>query len=164
MEREGVDHRKEREMAKKMDRGAGLARYKLPADPVRLVRCAAFSDRLIHSRRKAQKEHWMNPADIVRYWRSVELLQPQAAPKSKKRDSVYEPFIHDTSVANPVMPWDKTSVVAKEPLPNYKEWSHLLFAHCYDGKHAVKAMEEVFGADQGCRSSKRVRAPLETYC
>ena len=28
----------------------------------------------------------MNPQNIVRYWHAVELLQPQAVPKLKKRD------------------------------------------------------------------------------
>jgi len=96
----------------------------------------------------------MTPADIVRYWRSVELLQPQAAPKLKKRDKPYQSFIHDTPVATPVMPWDKASIVAKEPLPVGKVWSHLLFAHCYDFKYAVKALEAVFGADQGYKEPK----------
>jgi hypothetical protein len=91
----------------------------------------------------------MTPADIVRYWRSVELLQPQAAPKLKKREMPHQSYIHDVSVANPVMPWDKTSNVLREPLPKGKVWSHLLFAHCYDFKYAVKALEDVFGADQG---------------
>lgn len=91
----------------------------------------------------------MTPADIVRYWRSVELLQPQAAPKLKKREMPHQSYIHDVSVANPVMPWDKTSKVLKEPLPKGKVWSHLLFGHCYDFKYSVKALEDVFGADQG---------------
>ncbi|MCT9827402.1 DEAD/DEAH box helicase [Pseudomonas veronii] len=91
----------------------------------------------------------MTAADIVRYWRSVELLQPQTAPKFKKRDKPYQSFIHDTPVAKPVMPWDKASIVAKESLPAGKVWSHLLFAHCYDFKYAVKALEDVFGAEQG---------------
>ncbi|WP_426158129.1 AAA domain-containing protein [Pseudomonas sp. TSRC2-2] len=91
----------------------------------------------------------MTSADIVRYWRSVELLQPQAAPKLKKRDMPHQSYIHDVSVANPVMPWDKTSNVLKEPLPKGKVWSHLLFGHCYDFKYAVKALEDVFGADHG---------------
>ena len=91
----------------------------------------------------------MTPADIVRYWRSVELLQPQAAPKLKKREMPHQSYIHDVSVADPVMPWDQTSKVLKEPLPKGKVWSHLLFAHCYDFKCAVKALEDVFGADQG---------------
>ncbi|EPA99500.1 ATP-binding protein [Pseudomonas sp. G5(2012)] len=91
----------------------------------------------------------MTPADIVRYWRSVELLQPQAAPKRKEREALHQPYIHDVSVVNPVMPWDTASIVAKETLPKGKVWSHLLFAHCYDVKYAVKALEEAFGADQG---------------
>ncbi len=56
----------------------------------------------------------MTPADIVRYWRSVELLQPQAAPKLKKREMPHQSYIHDVSVANPVMPWDKTSKVRRK--------------------------------------------------
>lgn len=47
------------------------------------------------------------------------------------------------------MPWDKASIVAKESLPVGKVWSHLLFAHRYDFKYAVKALDDVFGADQG---------------
>gem|GEM_PF-4243217 len=37
----------------------------------------------------------MNPPSIVRYWHAVELLQPQAVPKLKKRDADYQPFFQD---------------------------------------------------------------------
>lgn len=89
------------------------------------------------------------PASIVRYWQSVEMLQPMAVPKRKAKGNDHQSFIHAMPVSNLVMPWDKASELANRSLPAGKQWSHLLFGHCYDSKHAVKALEEVYGADQG---------------
>ncbi|MBV7547275.1 ATP-binding protein [Pseudomonas sp. PDM26] len=87
-----------------------------------------------------------SPAAIVRYWQSVELLQPMAAPKPKQGGS---PLIYAMSAANLVMPWVNPIVLAKHPLPPGKKWSHLLFGHCYDRKHAVTALAAACGADLG---------------
>ena len=89
--------------------------------------------------------------NIVRYWHAVELLQPQSAPKIKKRSSIYGAFLHDTPCKRPVPPWAPESIVSKQPLPNKREWSHTLYAHLYDSRLVAAALKELYGADQGYR-------------
>ncbi|PJL68665.1 DNA helicase [Stenotrophomonas maltophilia] len=88
---------------------------------------------------------------IVRYWHAVELLQPQSAPKLKKRSGRYEAFIHDTPIQRPIVPWAAESVVSKQGLPKKRVWSHTLFAHLYDSRLVAEKLNEVYGADQGYR-------------
>lgn len=88
---------------------------------------------------------------IVRYWHAVELLQPQSAPKLKKRSGRYEAFIHDTPIRRPIVPWVAESVVSKQGLPKRRVWSHTLFAHLYDSRLVANKLSEVYGADQGYR-------------
>lgn len=88
---------------------------------------------------------------IVRYWHAVELLQPQSAPKLKKRSSRYEAFIHDTRIQCPTLPWAPESVVSKQILPKKRVWSHTLYAHLYDSRLVAEKLKEVYGADQGYR-------------
>lgn len=87
--------------------------------------------------------------NIVRYWHAVELLQPQSAPKLKKRSSHFSAFIHDTLIGNPIPPWSTASIVAKQRLPKQRVWSHTLFAHLYDSRRIAEQLKEFFGADQG---------------
>ena len=89
--------------------------------------------------------------NIVRYWHAVELLQPQSAPKLKKRSSPYGAFIHDTPIGQPIPPWSAASIVAKQHLPKKRVWSHTLFAHLYDSRRVAEQLKEVYGADQGYR-------------
>jgi len=89
--------------------------------------------------------------NIVRYWHAVELLQPQSAPKLKKRSNPYGAFIHNTSIGNPIPPWSTESIVAKQHLPKRRVWSHTLFAHLYDSRRVAEQLKEAYGADQGYR-------------
>lgn len=93
----------------------------------------------------------MGQENIVRYWHSVELLQPQSAPKLKKRSTPYGAFIHDTPIQRPVPPWASESVVSKQVLPKKRVWSHTLYAHLYDSRLVAEKLKEAFGADQGYR-------------
>lgn len=89
--------------------------------------------------------------NIVRYWRAVELLQPQSAPKLEKRSGDYGPYVHDTPCARPIPPWAAESIVRKQALPENFEWSHTLYAHAYDSRLVATALEKLYGADQGYR-------------
>ncbi|MEL3926335.1 AAA domain-containing protein [Aeromonas enteropelogenes] len=89
--------------------------------------------------------------NIVRYWHAVELLQPQSAPKLKKRSSPYGAFIHDTPIGQTIPPWSAASIVAKQHLPKRRVWSHTLFAHLYDSRRVAEQLKEAYGADQGYR-------------
>lgn len=53
------------------------------------------------------------PENIVRYWHAVELLQPQSAPKIKKRISPYGAFFHATPGARPTPPWAPENILNK---------------------------------------------------
>jgi hypothetical protein len=89
--------------------------------------------------------------NIVRYWHAVELLQPQSAPKVKKRSNPYGAYIHDTPIGCPILPWQPESVVCKQVLPKKRVWSHTLYAHLYDNRLVADKLKEAYGADQGYR-------------
>lgn len=76
----------------------------------------------------------MSQENVVRYWHAAELLQPQSAPKPKKRDTLYASFFHDTTVRQLVPAWSPDSLVAKQLLPKKRTWSHTLYAHLYDSR------------------------------
>lgn len=97
---------------------------------------------------------------IVRYWHAVELLQPQSAPKLKKRSNSYGAFIHDTSIQHPVPPWAPKSVVGKQVLPKRRVWSHTLYAHLYDSRLVAERLKEAYGADQGYREPQHRESAL----
>lgn len=98
--------------------------------------------------------------NIVRYWHAVELLQPQSAPKLKKRSSPYGAFIHDTPIGNPVPPWSAASIVAEQQLPKKRVWSHTLFAYLYDSRRVAEQLKEAYGADQGYREPQHRESAL----
>lgn len=102
----------------------------------------------------------MGQENIVRYWHAVELLQPQAAPKIKRRSNLYAAFIHDTPIRHPVLPWTPDSVVQKQSLPKKRVWSHTLYAHLYDSRRVAAKLEEVFGADEGYREPQHRESAL----
>lgn len=100
------------------------------------------------------------PEKIIRYWHAVELLQPQSAPKIKKRSSLYGAFLHDTPCACPVPPWAPESIVSKEKLPGKLEWSHTLYAHLYDSRLVAAELKRLYGADQGYREPQHRESAL----
>lgn len=96
------------------------------------------------------KEHASTDSErIVRYWHSVELLQPQSVPKIKKRNGDYADFIHDTPYACPTLPWERTSIVGKQALPDDCEWSHTLYAYLYDSHIVADTLQRAYGSEQG---------------
>lgn len=102
----------------------------------------------------------MGQERIVRYWHSVELLQPQSAPKLKKRSTPYGAFFHDTPIQRPVPPWASASIVSKQALPKKRVWSHTLYAHLYDSRLVAAKLQEVYGADQGYREPQHRESAL----
>ncbi|WP_248805417.1 DEAD/DEAH box helicase [Pseudomonas sp. MWU13-2100] len=91
----------------------------------------------------------MNPQNIVRYWHAVELLQPQAVPKLKKRDSDYQPFFQDMPTSAQILPWMPANPLSRQRLPNKRVWSHTLYAHHYNNRDVSRQLEALYGADQG---------------
>lgn len=102
----------------------------------------------------------MEPENIIRYWHAVELLQPQSAPKIKKRSSAYGAFLHDMPCTRPIPPWTPESIVSKQALPDKREWSHTLYAHLYDSRLVAAALKELYGADQGYREPQHRESAL----
>lgn len=107
-----------------------------------------------------REEILIEQESIVRYWHAVELLQPQSAPKIKKRSSAYGAFFHDTPSTRPIPPWAPGSISSKQALPAKREWSHTLYAHLYDSRHVAAALKELYGADQGYREPQRRESAL----
>lgn len=102
----------------------------------------------------------MNPQNIVRYWHAVELLQPQAVPKLKKRDSDYQPYFQDIPVSAQILPWMPANPLGRQPLPNKRAWSHTLYAHLYDNLDVARQLEALYGADQGYKEPQRRQSAL----
>lgn len=102
----------------------------------------------------------MEQENIVRYWHAVELLQPQSAPKIKKRSNAYGAFFHDTPSTRPIPAWAPGSIVSKQALPDKREWSHTLYAHLYDSRLVAAALKELYGADQGYREPQHRESAL----
>lgn len=100
------------------------------------------------------------PENIIRYWHAVELLQPQSAPKIKKRSSAYGAFLHDTPSTRPIPPWAPGSIVSKQTLPDKREWSHTLYAHLYDSRLVAAALKELYGAGQAYREPQHRESAL----
>lgn len=93
----------------------------------------------------------MDRESIVRYWHSVELLQPQSAPKLEKRKNPRAAFFHDVALDKLIPPWEPASPVAHERLPKKRVWSHTLYAHLYDSRVVAEVLKKRFGEEQGYR-------------
>lgn len=102
----------------------------------------------------------MTMQNIVRYWHAVELLQPQAAPQLKKRESDYQPYYQDIPLTAKVLPWMPTNPLARENLPEKRAWSHTLYAHLYDNLVVTRRLAELYGADQGYKEPQRRTSAL----
>lgn len=97
----------------------------------------------------------MNSQNIVRYWHAVELLQPQAVPKLKKRDSDYQPFFQDIPTSTQILPWMPANPLSRQRLPNKRVWSHTLYAHLYNNLDVSRQLETLYGADQGYKEPQQ---------
>ncbi|SIQ99692.1 AAA domain-containing protein [Marinobacterium stanieri] len=97
---------------------------------------------------------------IVRYWHAVELLQPQSAPKVKRRSNHYSAYIHDLRIGEVIPPWSAASIVSRQYLPKRRVWSHTLFAHLYDSRKVAEQLKKAFGADQGYREPQSRESAL----
>lgn len=97
----------------------------------------------------------MTSQKIVRYWHAVELLQPQSAPKLKKRDGDHQAFFQDLATTAPSLPWLPANPLARERLANNRVWSHTLYAHLYDNLIVSRELDRLFGADQGYKEPQQ---------
>ena len=102
----------------------------------------------------------MNTQNIVRYWHAVELLQPQAVPKLKKRDSDYQPYLQDIPTSAQILPWMPANPLARQGLPAKRVWSHTLYAHLYNNVDVSRQLAALFGADQGYKEPQQRQSAL----
>lgn len=87
---------------------------------------------------------------IVRYWHSIELLQPQAVPKEHmQRRANTEAYISSASIHDFTPPWFPGSELSRQSLPPRHEWSHTVYAYVYDSKEVSLVLKQKFGADLG---------------
>lgn len=87
---------------------------------------------------------------IVRYWHSIELLQPQAVPKEHmQRRANTEAYISSASTHDFTPPWFPGSELSRQSLPPRHEWSHTVYAYVYDSKEVSLVLKQKFGADLG---------------
>jgi AAA domain len=98
--------------------------------------------------------------NIVRFWHSVELLQPQSAPKPTTRSNQYEAVIHDTPNEQPVMPWAPKSALSGLKLPPDWVWSHTLYAYVYESRLVFDILKKAYGADKGYRETQQRESAL----
>lgn len=102
-------------------------------------------------------------SSIIRFWHSVELLAPQAVPKTTKRYTPNSALVHELSRVGAgvlVLPWTPQSRVAKLPIAKGWRWSHQVFGHCFDYRMIVGLLEEAFGADNGYRETRETTVGL----
>lgn len=102
----------------------------------------------------------MSAESVIRYWHAVELLQPQAAPKVKKRNGPYSAFLHDVTRSFPTPPWLPGGLDGQDPVPAGYEWSHTLYACVYDSRLVAGHLKRLFGDDQGYREPQSRESAL----
>nr|AMK59640.1 hypothetical protein [uncultured bacterium UPO78] len=104
----------------------------------------------------------MTQANILRFWHAVELLNPQDVPAlDKLRASDFHPFAQELVVRGVTkVPWSRGTALDAQALPVKREWSHRIYARCYDLTKAIKELEAKFGATQGYAEPKSQKVAL----
>ena len=97
---------------------------------------------------------------IVRYWQSVELLNPQKIPKRKEKCREDAPFVHDVTLSNIIMPWDADSPVQKQSIPKKRVWSHAFFGCIHDIRQITNYLNATFHGEKGYSETKKQEASV----
>lgn len=101
--------------------------------------------------------HTTEQSAIIRFWHTVELLNPQSVPKltpSRTPGSVFVHEIPHSSAGSLVLPWSPRSPVAKREVTPGKRWSHQIYGRCFDYREIVKKLEAQYPAKNGYRETK----------
>lgn len=104
----------------------------------------------------------MTQANILRFWHAVELLNPQDVPAlDDPRISDFHPFAQELVVRGATrVPWSRGTSLDAQALPVKREWSHRIYARCYDLTKAIKELEAKFGATLGYAEPKPQKVAL----
>ena len=87
-------------------------------------------------------------AQVVRFWRAVEMFSPQSAPQpTKNRRADADEIVLDLAVGD-IAPWDQRHWIAKAKLPKDKVWQFSVYGGIYDLSAVREALTSVFGRDE----------------
>ncbi|WP_181299051.1 hypothetical protein [Pseudomonas sp. Q2-TVG4-2] len=81
---------------------------------------------------------------IIRFWHTVELLNPESVPKLTPSRTPGSVFIHEIPCSTAgalVLAWSTQSPVAKRKIAQGKRWSHQIYGRCFDYREIVKLLE-----------------------
>lgn len=96
---------------------------------------------------------------IIRFWHTVELLNPQSVPKlttSSKPGSVFVHEVPSSRAGTLVLPWFAQSPVAKREIAKGKRWSHQVYGCCFDYREIVKQLEAKYPTVNAYRETKEL--------
>lgn len=86
-------------------------------------------------------------AQVVRFWRAVEMFSPQGVPKpTKNRRAGANEIVLDLAVDD-IAPWDRRHWIAKAELPKDKVWQFSVYGGVYGVSAVREALTSVFGRD-----------------
>lgn len=94
---------------------------------------------------------------IIRFWHSVELLNPQPVPKLTPSRTPGSIFVHEIpriSSGSLALPWTLHSPVSKRVATPGKRWSHQIYGRCFDYREIVTRLEAQYRAKNGYRETK----------
>lgn len=94
---------------------------------------------------------------IIRFWHTVELLNPQSVPKLTPSRTPGSIFVHEIPCSRAgalVLPWSPQSPVAKREIVQGKRWSHQIYGRCFDYREIIKQLEAKYPANNAYRETK----------
>ncbi|MFE9321892.1 DEAD/DEAH box helicase [Nocardia sp. NPDC052278] len=87
-------------------------------------------------------------AQLVRFWRAVEMFSPQDVPDLTSRSNrPSSPLVMDVA-ANQIAPWDRDHPLWRDRLPAGMTWQFTVYGGVYDVSRARDELIRVFGADR----------------
>jgi hypothetical protein len=89
-------------------------------------------------------------AEILRFWRSVELFSPQQLPSADARDRVYD------LAAGGVAPWDAEHPLSGEPVRSGQRWRHTVYCGVFGRGRAFDVLRDVLPPDRESFDERRV--------
>lgn len=83
-------------------------------------------------------------ADVVRFWRTVEMFSPQAVPKPNSSNEHIPVFSVKPGVK---LPWEPEHPLANRTLPKDHIWQHTVYVGVYEIKQVFESLQQVFEPD-----------------
>jgi hypothetical protein len=86
-------------------------------------------------------------AQVVRFWRAVEMFSPQGAPRPTRNRRAGAGEIVLELAADDIAPWDQRHWITKATLPKGKVWQFSVYGGIYDLSAARETLASVFGRE-----------------